>query len=53
MGESKGRYANEMLTDPATITNLESDLISWLAERAGAQQPSAAQQYILLNMKHS
>lgn len=25
-----GLYANEMLTDPATITNHQSDLISWL-----------------------
>lgn len=27
-----GVYANEMLTDPATITNHQSDLISWLTD---------------------
>ena len=30
-----GLYSNEMLTDPATITNHQSDLISWLAEWVG------------------
>lgn len=30
--EQGGGYANEMLTDPATITNHQSDLISWLTD---------------------
>lgn len=30
--EQGGGYVNEMLTDPATITNHQSDLISWLTE---------------------
>lgn len=34
-GWGGGGYSNEMLTDPATITNHQSDLISWLAEWVG------------------